>query len=125
MEINNCRLLFIAIQFTISFCFISCRNKPGTDAAPISEIQTGVLQFEIDPGTTYQTIDNFGASDAWSCQFVGQLHIAKKEKIADLLFSKQMDPNGNPEGIGLSLWRFNLGAGSARQGKASGIKDEW
>ncbi|RNL87845.1 xylanase [Sinomicrobium pectinilyticum] len=125
MKINNCRLLFIAIQFTISFCFISCRNKPGTDAAPISEIQTGVLQFEIDPGTTYQIIDNFGASDAWSCQFVGQWPLAKKEKIADLLFSKQMDPNGNPEGIGLSLWRFNLGAGSARQGMASGIKDEW
>ncbi|MGS2764654.1 glycoside hydrolase [Sinomicrobium sp. M5D2P9] len=125
MKINNCPLLFIIIPFTISLCFISCRDKPGDGVVSIAETPTDVLQFHIDPNTTYQTIDNFGASDAWSCQFVGQWPSAKKQKIADLLFSKQTDSNGNPEGIGLSLWRFNLGAGSARQGKASGIKDEW
>ncbi|HEX8426589.1 glycoside hydrolase [Hymenobacter sp.] len=79
----------------------------------------------LDDAKTYQTIDNFSASDAWACQFVGQWPAAKKEVIADLLFSTASAPNGNPKGIGLSMWRFNIGAGSTQQGEASGIKDEW
>ena len=42
-----------------------------------------------------------------------------------MLFSKENDTNGDPKGIGLSLWRFNSGAGSAEQGDQSGIRDEW
>lgn len=34
-----------------------------------------------------------------------------------------MDADGTPEGIGLSMWRVNLGAGSAEQGSQSGIED--
>ena len=79
----------------------------------------------FDPSKTYQIIDNFGASDAWSCQFVGNWPDAKKNAIADLLFSRDTLANGNPKGIGLSLWRYNFGAGSANQGANSGIKDEW
>jgi len=79
----------------------------------------------IDPAKTYQTIDNFSASDAWSCQFVGQWPEAKKNAMADWLFSTEVGPNGQPKGIGLSMWRFNMGAGSAQQGEQSGIKDEW
>ena len=45
--------------------------------------------------------------------------------MADLLFSREFDADGNPKGIGLSLWRFNLGAGSTEQGDASDITDEW
>ncbi|MBW3128582.1 glycoside hydrolase [Hymenobacter profundi] len=79
----------------------------------------------IDPAKTYQTIDNFSASDAWSCQFVGQWPEAKKNAMADWLFSTEVGPGGQPKGIGLSMWRFNIGAGSAQQGEQSGIKDEW
>src|SRR3989337_738852 len=79
----------------------------------------------FDPSKTYQTIDNFGASDAWSCQFVGNWPDAKKNAIADLLFSTDTLANGGPKGIGLSLWRYNFGAGSTNQGANSGIKDEW
>ena len=79
----------------------------------------------IDAARTYQTIANFAASDAWAGQFVGLWPAAKKEAIADLLFSTEAGPGGQPKGIGLSLWRVNLGAGSAEQGEASGIKDEW
>lgn len=61
----------------------------------------------------YQQIDNFGASDAWTCQYLGSEYSDDvKEYIADLLFSKSFDSKGNPIGIGLSLWRFNIGAGS-------------
>jgi hypothetical protein len=45
--------------------------------------------------------------------------------MADWLFSLDTFPNGNPKGIGLSMWRFNIGGGSTEQGEASGIKDSW
>lgn len=83
------------------------------------------MSIEFDPSKTYQTIENFGASDAWSCQFVGSWPDEKKNAIADLLFSTDTLNNGTPKGIGLSLWRYNIGAGSANQGIKSGIKDEW
>lgn len=83
------------------------------------------LVINIDLNRTYQTIDNFGASDAWAAKFVGNWPEVKKNTIADLLFSQDTLSNGSPKGIGLSLWRFNLGAGSAQQGDRSGIKDEW
>lgn len=74
----------------------------------------------------FQTIHNFGASDAWSCQFVGKnWPEEKKETIADLLFSTALKSDGSPAGIGLSAWRFNIGAGSAAQGDSSDIRDDW
>ncbi|HSC39692.1 MAG TPA: glycoside hydrolase, partial [Chitinophagaceae bacterium] len=46
-------------------------------------------------------------------------------KIADLLFSMDTLSDGSPKGIGLSLWRFNIGAGSFEQGDTSGIATDW
>ena len=78
----------------------------------------------ISPNTTYQTIEDFGASDCWTADFVGKhFSEAEKEKSARWLFSRELDSKGNPEGIGLSMWRVNLGAGSAEQGNGSGIED--
>ena len=78
----------------------------------------------IHPNTSYQTIVDFGASDCWTADFVGKYFTtAEKEKSAKWLFSQETDANGNPEGIGLSMWRVNLGAGSAEQGASSGIDD--
>ncbi|MEM6526196.1 MAG: glycoside hydrolase [Bacteroidota bacterium] len=80
----------------------------------------------IDPNVQYQIIEHFGASDAWRMQFVGKnWPLEKRERIADLLFSREMDEQGNPKGIGLSLWRFYIGSGSAHQGDSSDIKNEW
>jgi O-glycosyl hydrolase len=84
-----------------------------------------VLKLTINPKTTFQTIDHFGASDAWACQFVGNWPAATRAGIADLLFSRDTLANGQPKGVGLSMWRFNIGAGTAEQGEASGINDEW
>ena len=83
------------------------------------------ILIKIDAESASQTIENFAASDAWACQFVGNWPIEKKNAIADWLFSMDTLSNGNPKGIGLSMWRYNLGAGSAEQGSSSGIKDEW
>ncbi len=79
----------------------------------------------IDLARRFQTIDNFGASDCWSIQFVGRWPDQKRNAMADLLFSTRTDPAGKPLGIGLSLWRFNIGAGSAEQGDASLIATDW
>lgn len=84
------------------------------------------LVVELNPQKTYQEIHSFGASDSWRCQFVGKnWPLKKRTKIAELLFSLENDQKGNPKGIGLSNWRFYLGAGSAEQGNSSDIQNVW
>ncbi len=79
----------------------------------------------INPKTTYQTIQDFGASDCWTADFVGKyFNDEQRSKAAQWLFSQDFDSDGNPLGIGLSMWRVNLGAGSAEQGSSSGIDDQ-
>ena len=64
-----------------------------------------------------QTIHSFGASDCWRTQYIGKnWPLEKRERIADLLFNATPDEQGNPTGIGLSLWRFNIGSGSHEAG---------
>ncbi|MDQ8181614.1 glycoside hydrolase [Pelagicoccus sp. SDUM812005] len=71
-----------------------------------------------------QTLEGFGASDAWNVDFVGKYwDDEEKAEMARRLFSKDFDESGDPLGIGLSIWRFNIGAGSAEQGKASQISN--
>lgn len=82
------------------------------------------LVLRIDTNERHQKIDGFGASDAWETHFVGKYWSEQiKVEMAQALFSKEMDKTGTPLGIGLSIWRFNIGAGSDEQGKASGIRD--
>ena len=88
--------------------------------------QAKTTGITVDLHDEKQVIHSFGASDAWTCQFVGEhWPLEKREKIADLLFSKEVDSKGNPKGIALSMWRFNVGAGSAEQGDASRISTPW
>jgi O-glycosyl hydrolase len=101
----------------------SC-NGAGPAAETVDPV-AGPVTIRIDPSKRYQTIRHFGGSDAWACQFVGNWPLAKKNAIADLLFSRDTLADGRLKGIGLSLWRFNAGGGTAEQGDASGIRDEW
>lgn len=85
--------------------------------SPLAIADTSI---NINFNKTYQTIDGFGASDAWTFDPMIRKWIAEGkeqeiEDLADTLFSTEA-------GIGLSAWRFNIGAGSAEQGSASGIK---
>lgn len=84
-----------------------------------------VVQVEISPEIEFQTIHNFGASDAWSCQHVGNWPDEQKNRIAGLLFSLEKRNDGSPKGIGLSCWRFNIGGGSADQKTETNISDPW
>ncbi len=85
---------------------------------------TSPLNITVNVADKHQTIRNFGSSDAWNADWLGRLWPeAKKNRLAELLFSKDLDENGNPKGIGLSCWRFNIGSGSATQGDDAGMDD--
>ena len=74
--------------------------------------------YKIDTSKECQTMDYFSASDAWSMLRLGLWPEEKQRQVADWLFSTENDADGQPKGIGLSLWRFNVGAGSVEQGDA-------
>lgn len=121
MAFKNCSRN--TLLFSLLLSATTCSNAtPDENPKPTSEATVTVT---INPAKTYQTIEHFGASDAWSCQFVGNWPDVKRNGIADLLFSSDISSDGQPKGIGLSMWRFNIGAGTAEQGDASGIRDEW
>jgi hypothetical protein len=83
-------------------------------------------EIKFDTQKTFQTMHSFGASDCWSMAIVGKYYPEnKKKQIAEWLFSQETDVSGTPKGIGLSLWRFNIGAGSSEQAIKSKIKSEW
>ena len=74
-----------------------------------------MLTVTVSTEDLRQKMLGFGASDCWSIQHVGQWPLAKREAIADLLFETGLDCADDRRGIGLSIWRFNVGAGSSRQ----------
>ena len=114
----------LLLTLLAGFLSVSCSgdNVQERDTTPAA---ANPITITIDLAKTHQTISHFGGSDAWACQFVGNWPDAKRNGIADLLFSKDTLANGQPKGIALSLWRFNIGAGTAEQGASSDIKDEW
>lgn len=60
----------------------------------------------------YQTFEGFGVSGAWWAQAIGKDTAAMK-KVSKLLFSKE-------DGLGITIYRYNAGAGSGKH-----IKDDW
>ncbi len=97
----------------VSLCFLlasslltywACQSEVNGNTPEDGEKEGNVILINAKKGETFQTIEHFGASDAWSCQFVGLWSEPKKNAIAELLFSKEMDVVGKPKGIGLSLF---------------------
>ena len=77
-------ILIAALTLSISLKPLAAQNKKV---------------FIIDKQTVYQEIDNFSASDAWRCAFIGKnWPQEKKEKIADLLFKREFDEKGQTAG---------------------------
>jgi O-glycosyl hydrolase len=112
------RSSYLVVGSFLIASFLGCsKSSPVTDKTESSN-----NEVIIDINSRQQTIRNFGASDAWSCQYIGLWPDEKRNQVADWLFSREEDASGNPKGIGLSLWRFNIGAGSAAQ---TNISDEW
>jgi len=75
--------------------------------------ETPTATITLLPAETYQTIENFGASGAWWAQDVGGWEDEKRNRVVTLLFDQQA-------GIGLSLYRYNIGGGIANN-----IQDPW
>lgn len=71
------------------------------------------VRDRIDAATRRQVIEHFAASDCWSFKEL-RWSEAGRERLARLLFSPT-------EGIGLSQWRFNIGAGVV----PGAIRDPW
>ncbi|KQS32988.1 glycoside hydrolase [Dyadobacter sp. Leaf189] len=93
-------------------------------SAPVFSQNPKPLVIKIDANKTAQQIDNFGAAGAWFSEGIGKnWPVENREQMAEWLFSKEKDKSGNPKGIGLSAWRFNIGGGTAEQGDSSGISD--
>ena len=77
----------------------------------------------LDASKIFQTIDGgFGASDCWSPAIIGKHWTSNRDAISEFLFSNEIR-DGKPRGIGLSMWRVNMGGGSAEQGESSNIPD--
>ncbi len=108
---------FIKAVFTLSSLLLANASIAQTNT-------NNSLIITIDAKSTAQTMHNIGASGCWFSEGIGKCWpVVKREKMAELLFSKEKDAKGNPKGIGLSAWRFNIGGGTAEQGDSSGIKD--
>ncbi|MCD8044728.1 MAG: beta-glycosidase [Tannerellaceae bacterium] len=118
--------ILLACLFTLFLYNCSDDNPSGGEGdegkLPIPSGTTKTASINLT--RTYQEMEGFGASDCWAPNFVGKYWTsAQKEKIARLLFSQEIK-NGQPEGIGLSMWRFNLGGGSSEQGDNSNINNK-
>jgi O-glycosyl hydrolase len=100
----------ICLLLLVSTCALAQNKKP--------------LTVKIDVNKKAQKIDNFGAAGAWFSEGIGKhWPTQNREQMAEWLFSKEFDAKGNPKGIGLSAWRFNIGGGTEEQGDKSGISD--
>ena len=93
---------------------------PSVTQTEEQQVEEPVKQYskiKVDETVTYQTWESFGTSGAWWSQYIGgwdkpfrEGELPVREAIARLLYSKE-------EGIGLTLYRYNLGAGSKESGK--------
>lgn len=94
------------------------------------DVKSPIATFELincpigySTDTQYQEMEGFGASDCWLPNKIGAYWSSYRRQIADWLFSRQII-NGEPQGIGLSMWRVNLGAGTEELGESSGINND-
>jgi hypothetical protein len=136
---NQIAIKMYSMLFVFQFIILlGCSKSPKPDPPPTGGgstcIYLGVDTCQqkaktvvtINLNDVKQTIHSFGASDCWTTKFIGKWADAqKKNQVADYLFSTDTLQDGTPKGIGLSLWRFNIGGGSYEQGTSSNIADEW
>lgn len=79
----------------------------------LKRVEAAEQPIVIDPGVEYQTIEGFGASGCWWAQAVGGWEDELQNKIVRLLFDRD-------EGIGLTMYRYNIGGGDGEN-----IADRW
>jgi hypothetical protein len=93
-------LYLIALLVCMMSCTVACAAE--------------LRRLLINLDQRFQTIDHFAASDCWSIQKLDSWSEQNRNRLADLLFSTD-------KGIGLSMWRFNIGGGI----NTATIRDPW
>lgn len=80
------------------------------------DVEENSIRLTIHPEETHQILESFGTSGCWWSQYVGgwdneykDTGKSVREEIARLLFDKET-------GIGLTCYRYNIGAGSKESG---------
>ncbi len=105
--------------FIILLLIMGCETAPPPTEVPSTDIpptETPIPihgTITIDPEDRRQTIEGFGASGAWWAQHIGGWEDSVRQPIIDLLFDQE-------NGIGLSIYRYNIGGGDNRF-----IMDDW
>lgn len=118
----NGNLRIFAVMKTINIITM-CLSAVLTCTSANARTSKGSNTFTIT-SHEQQTIDGFGASDAWSAWRIGEWNDSLQTTVADWLFSSEMKDDGSPRGIALSIWRFNAGTGSAAQGDSAHINPD-
>ena len=88
--INNYKvsLLFAGLLF-INSVLISCESDTAENPPPVAST-TRDLNVNLD--MNLQTMESFGASDAWQCNFIGKNWPAdKRNQIADLFCDRTIN----------------------------------
>lgn len=104
-------VIAVVILFGVNGCsFDKGKKEFAADKGSVTATQEDVQDIvsevvTINVSNTKQIIDGFGASGAWWAQEIGGWSDANRRKIVDLLFDRE-------KGIGLSIYRYNIGAGS-------------
>jgi O-glycosyl hydrolase len=106
-----CLNLVLSLFLAVSACHPQQRIRE--DFAVPNNLPPKNVKIIIDPAQTYQTVEGFGVSGAWWAQEVGGWQSDNRERVIKLLF----DPD---KGIGLTGYRYNIGAGAGAE-----IQDPW
>lgn len=89
--------------------------------SPKASFPLTTQKVTVDMTRTYQEMEGFAASDCWLPNQIGQYWTDNRYDIARMLFSQNISQEGEVQGIGLSMWRVNLGAGTYEQGDDSNM----
>ncbi len=103
-------LAFVSITFLVSCAperVVPTSEPPTPTPIPVDG------EIQINPSDELQTLEGFGASGAWWAQDIGGWDDGSREQVIKLLFDQQ-------EGIGLSIYRYNIGGGDGES-----IPDKW
>ena len=99
-------------SFAVLLVLLSIGCQVATDP-PTPTLRPVQGTITLDPDDVKQTMEGFGASGAWWAQDVGGWENEARDRIVSRLFDRET-------GIGLSIYRYNIGGGDNRF-----IMDEW
>ncbi len=118
MKKNITRIASVALGAVMTMSMLGCasQNTPDPTPTPTEEPYVEYSTIKINESAEHQTLSFFGASGAWWAQYVGgwdtknnYSEVTPRDDIATLLFDKE-------KGIGLTCYRYNIGAGSRGTG---------